>query len=144
MDRATQIRYAAAKDRLLTRSVAEGWTSKYTDAAVSSLRDSFVTIGLKQDSFDFTKEDRTLNQLRRAAQDKRFLNSEAVAGVRDYMALRDKVLEVNGKKPNDSLKRKGFETQRIFLAEQAAEIIKRNPDFQKIFYSFFKYELEVE
>ena len=144
VDRATQIRYAAAKDRLLTRSVAEGWSSKYTDAAVSSLRDSFVTIGLKQDSFDFTKEDRTLNQLRRATQDKRFLNSEAVAGIRDYMALRDKVLEVNGKKPNDSLKRKGFETQRIFLAEQAAEIIKRNPDFQKIFYSFFKYELEVE
>jgi hypothetical protein len=144
IDRATQIRYAAAKDRLLTRSVAEGWNSKYTDSAVSSLRDSFVTIGLKQDSFDFTKEDRTLNQLRRAAQDKRFLNSEAVAGIRDYMALRDKVLEANGKKPNDSLKRKGLETQRIFLAEQAAEIIKRNPDFQKIFYSFFKYELEVE
>lgn len=144
IDRATQIRYAAAKDRLLTRSVAEGWSSKYTDAAISNLRDSFVTIGLKQDSFDFTKEDRTLNQLRRAAQDKRFLNSEAVAGIRDYMALRDKVLEVNGKKPNDSLKRKGFETQRIFLAEQAAEIIKRNPDFQKIFYSFFRYELEVE
>ncbi len=143
-DRATQIRYAAAKDRLLTRSVAEGWNSKYTDSAVSSLRDSFVTIGLKQDSFDFTKEDRTLNQLRKAAQDKRFLNSEAVAGIRDYMALRDKVLEANGKKPNDSLKRKGLETQRIFLAEQAAEIIKRNPDFQKIFYSFFKYELEVE
>lgn len=144
IDRATQIRYAAAKDRLLTRSVAEGWNSQYTDAAVSNLRDSFVTIGLKQDSFDFTKEDRTLNQLRKAAQDKRFLNSEAVAGIRDYMALRDKVLEANGKKPNDSLKRKGFETQRIFLAEQAAEIIKRNPDFQKIFYSFFKYELEVE
>jgi hypothetical protein len=60
------------------------------------------------------------------------------------MALRDRLLEVNGKKPNDSLKRKGFETQRIFLAEQAAEIIKRNPDFQKIFYSFFRYELEVE
>ena len=144
IDRATQIRYAAAKDRLLTRSVAEGWTSKYTAAASSNLRESFVTIGLKQDSFDFTKEDRTLNQLRKAAQDKRFLNSEAVAGIRDYMALRDRLLEVNGKKPNDSLKRKGFETQRIFLAEQAAEIIKRNPDFQKIFYSFFRYELEVE
>jgi hypothetical protein len=71
IDRATQIRYAAAKDRLLTRSVAEGWTSKYTAAASSNLRDSFVTIGLKQDSFDFTKEDRTLNQLRKAAQDKK-------------------------------------------------------------------------
>jgi hypothetical protein len=30
------------------------------------------------------------------------------------------------------------------LAEQALEIIKRNPEFQKIFYAFFKYELEVE
>ena len=144
MDRVTKIRYAAAKDRLLTRSVAENWTSKYTDAAVSNLRNSFVTIGLKQDSFDFTREDRILNQLRSASQDSRFLNSEAVAGIRDYLAIRDRVLEVNGKKPNDSLKTKGFESQRTFLAQQAVEIVKRNPDFQKIFYSFFKYELEVE
>jgi hypothetical protein len=144
IDRATQIRYAAAKDRLLTRSVAERWSSKYTDTAISNLRNSFVTIGLKQDSFDFTREDRTLNELRRATQDNRFLNSESVAGIRDYLALRDRVLEVNGKKPNDSLKTKGFESQRTFLAEQALEIIKRNPEFQKIFYAFFKYELEVE
>lgn len=144
IDRASQIRYSAAKDRLLTRSVAEGWTSNYTDAATASLRNSFVTIGLKQDSFDFTREDRTLNQLRKASQDNRFLDSESVAGIRDYLALRDKVLEVNGKKPNDSLKTKGFESQRTFLANQALEIIKRNPEFQKIFYAFFKYELEVE
>jgi hypothetical protein len=144
VERATQIRYSAAKDRLLTRSVAEGWSSKYESAAISSLRDSFVTIGLKQDTFDFTRDDRTLNQLRRAAQDKRFLDSESVAGIRDYLALRDKVLEVNGKKPNDSLKTKGFESQRTFLAEQALEIIKRNPEFQKIFYAFFRYELVVE
>lgn len=144
IDRTTQIRYAAAKDRLLTRSVAEGWTSKYTNAAAASLRESFVTIGLKQDSFDFTREDRTLNELRRAAQDKRFLDSESVSGIRDYLALRDKLLEVNGKKPNDSLKTKGFESQRTFLANQALEIITRNPEFQKIFYAFFKYELEVD
>jgi hypothetical protein len=144
MDRATQIRYAAAKDRLLTRSVAENWTSKYTDATISNLKNSFVAIGLKQDRFDFTKEDRILNQLRLASQDRRFLNSEAVAGIRDYLAIRDRVLEVNGKEPNESLKTKGFESQRTFLAQQAVEIVKRNPDFQKIFYSFFKYELEVE
>jgi len=144
IDRATEIRFAAAKDRLLTRSVAEGWSSKYESAARSNLKDSFVSIGLKQDSFDFTREDRTLNQLRKASQDNRFLDSEAVAGIRDYLALRDKVLEVNGKKPNDSLKTVGFESQRTFLANQALEIIKRNPEFQKIFYAFFKYELEVE
>ena len=144
IDRATEIRFAAAKDRLLTRSVAEGWSSKYESAARSNLKDSFVSIGLKQDSFDFTREDRTLNQLRKASQDNRFLDSEAVAGIRDYLALRDKVLEVNGKKPNDSLKTVGFESQRTFLANQALEIIKRNPEFQKIFYAFFKYELVVE
>ena len=144
MNRVTKIRYAAAKDRLETRAMAEGWSSKYTNAVKANLKDSFVGMNLKSDSFDFNRTDRTLNQLRKASQDKRFLNSESVAGIRDYLELRDRALEINGKKPNDSLKTKGFEAQRIYLAEQAAEIIKRNPEFQKIFYSFFQYELEVE
>jgi hypothetical protein len=141
IDKATGLRYSAAKDRLLTRSVAENWTSQYTAAALSNLGDSYNLMGRKT-VFDASKEDRTLNQLRQATQDDRFLDSEAVAGMRDYLYLRDKTLELNGKKPNDSLDTKGFEAQRTYLAQQALEIIKRNPDFQKIFYSFFKRELE--
>jgi hypothetical protein len=143
IDKATNLRYSAAKDRLLTRSVSEGWSSQYTTAALSNLSDSYNLKGRKV-VFDATKEDRTLNQLRQAAQDQRFLDSNAVAGMRDYLYLRDKTLELNGKKPNDSLSAKGFETQRTYLAQQALEIIKRNPDFQKIFYSFFKRELEAQ
>jgi hypothetical protein len=141
MDRATSIRYAAAKDRLLAKSVGEQWSSKTTSAALSNLTDSFNLIG-KKTVFDASKDDRILNQLRKASQDERFLNSTAVAGIRDYLYLRDETLRLNGKKPNESLSAKGFETQRTYLAEQALEIIKRNPDFQKIFYIFFKEELE--
>ena len=58
------------------------------------------------------------------------------------MYLRDETLRLNGKKPNESLSAKGFEAQRTYLAQQALDIIKRNPDFQKVFYIFFKEELE--
>lgn len=139
--KATNIRYNAAKDRVLTRSVAEGWTSTYTQDVLSNLTDSYNLMGRKS-VYDATKDDRIFNQLREAVKDERFLDSEAVAGMRDYLYIRDKTLELNGKKPNDSLATKGFEAQRTYLAQQALEIIKRNPDFQKIFYSFFKKELE--
>jgi hypothetical protein len=140
-DRATNIRFAAAKDRVLTRSIAEGWDSKYTAATLSNLSDSYNLKG-KKTIFDASREDRILNQLRDATQDSRFDDSEAVTGMRDYLYLRDKALEVVGKKSNDSLSADKYEEQRKFLAEQALEIIKRNPDFQKIYYSFFKKELE--
>jgi hypothetical protein len=140
-DRATNIRFAAAKDRVLTRSVAEGWNSKYTADTLSTLSDSYNLKG-KKTVFDASREDRILNQLRDATQDSRFEDSEAVTGMRDYLYLRDKALEVVGKKSNDSLSADKYEEQRKFLAEQALEIIKRNPDFQKIYYSFFKRELE--
>lgn len=143
MERATNLRYYAARERLLTKSVGESWTSTKTSAALSNLSDSFNLIGKKSYS-DASKDDRILNQLRQASQDERFLDSEAVAGIRDYLYLRDKTLELNGKKPNDSLALKGFENQRTYLAEQALEIIKRNPEFQKVFYYFFKRELEAE
>ena len=143
MDKATNLRFNAAKDRLLTRSVSEEWTSQQTTAALSNLADSYNLMGRKV-VYDATKDDRVFNQLREAVKDERFLDSEAVAGMRDYLYLRDKTLELNGKKPNDSLATKGFEAQRTYLAQQALDIIKRNPDFQKIFYSFFKKELEVQ
>ena len=143
MEKATKLRYYAARERLLTKSIGEEWTSTKTSAALSNLSDSFNLIGKKSFS-DASKDDRILNQLRQATQDKRFLDSEAVAGIRDYLYLRDKTLEKNGKKPNDSLALKGFENQRAYLAEQALDIIKRNPEFQKVFYYFFKRELEAE
>ena len=143
MEKATNLRYYAARERVLTKSIGEQWTSTKTSAVLSNLSDSFNLIGKKSVS-DASKDDRILNQLRQASQDERFLDSESVAGIRDYLYLRDKTLTLNGKKPNDSLALKGFETQRTYLAEQALEIIKRNPEFQKVFYYFFKRELEVE
>lgn len=138
LQKATNIRYYAAKDRLLTKSVGEGWDSKRTQEALSNLSDSYVGMG-RTVVFDATKEPKVLAQLKAATQDPRLQDSDAVLGLTDYLYLRDKALEASGRK---ELKAQGTIAQREWLANQALEIIKRHPDFQKIYYSFFKKELE--
>ena len=138
VEKATRVRYYAAKDRLLARSVSEGWDSKRLAAANSSLADSYDMKNLKI-TYDASKEDRILAQLKTAAYDERFADSEAVTGLRDYLSLRDKALEASGQK---TLNNKASLPQREWLAERALEIIQRNPDFQKIYYSFFEKELK--
>lgn len=141
LQKANNIRYYAAKDRLLTKSVGEGWDSKRTDAALASLGESYVGIG-RTVSFDAAKEPRVMAQLKAATTDERFQDSDAVVGLTDYLYLRDKALKAAGKNLNGTLKSQGTVAQREFLAKQALEIIKQHPDFQKMYYSFFKKELE--
>jgi len=141
VQKATNIRYYAAKDRLLTKSVGEGWDSKRTEAALSNLSESYIGIG-REVVFDATKEPRILEQLKKATTDERFQDSDAVVGLTDYLYLRDKTLAAAGKDAKGTLKSQGTIAQREFLAKQALEIIKQHPDFQKIYYSFFKKELE--
>jgi hypothetical protein len=136
--KATNLRYNAAKDRLATRSAAEGWDSKRFAAGVSELKKSYDYRG-REVTMDFNKKDRVLLQLTAAAQDPRFDDSDAVTGLRDYIVLRDAALAASGMK---TLKNKASLEQRKWLADQALEIIKRNPEFQQIFYTFFKKELE--
>ena len=138
MKKATRVRYYAAKDRLLARSVSEGWDSKRLAAANSSLADSYDVKNLNI-TYDASKEDRILAQLNSVAYDERFADSNAVTGLRDYLLLRDKAIKASGQK---TLNNKASLSQREWLAERALEIIQRNPDFQKIYYSFFKKELE--
>ena len=142
MDRATGIRYYAARDRLLTRSAAEGWSSEQYSSAATALKDAYSMIGLKV-TFDANKNNRVMEQLRRAANDDRFNDSDAVAGLRDYLYLRDTALNAAGI-TNDNLAKKSTIEQRKWLAQQAKDIIDRNPDFQAIFYTFFKKELQVD
>lgn len=138
LEKATNVRYYAAKDRLLARSVGEGWDSKRFEAAVSQLGDSYELRNRKV-IFDASKEDRMLAQLTKAAYDERFIDSDAVTGLRDYLYLRDQAKEASGR---TTLKNESSLPQREWLAQQALVIIKKHPEFQKLYYSFFKKELE--
>ena len=138
LEKATNIRYYAAKDRLLTRSVGEGWDSKRTEKGLSELGDSYELRNRKV-IFDASKEPRILAQLTKAAYDEKFIDSDAVNGLRDYLHLREKAMTASGRV---SLKNQSSLPQREWLAEEALKLIQKYPDFQKIYYSFFKKELE--
>jgi hypothetical protein len=141
MKKATQIRYYAALDRLNARSVAEGWDSSQLKEAKTSITKAY---GQRDLTFDIStgKQTKWERQLRAATQDENLADSEAVVGLTDYMYLRDKVLAELDKVGLKTLNNAASEPQRAFLADQASKIIERNPDFQKIFYAYFKRELE--
>lgn len=140
MQRATALRYYAAKDTLLARSVGEEWDSETFADANSSLRESFASLGLSQ-KFDTYRSVRVKEQLNRMALDDRFDDSDAVQGLRDYLYFRQQAVQASGS-TTDNLDTKSALPQREWLAGKALEILKRNPDFQNLFYAFFKEELE--
>lgn len=140
IQRATSLRYYAADDRLMTRLVSGDLTEAEYDEARKTLRDSYIKAGLSIDT-DPYKKARVKEQLRRMAQDPRFADSDAVEGLRDYLYLRDEALAAAGV-TSDNLASKGTIEQRKWLAEEAKNILQRNPEFYKFYYRFFKKELE--
>lgn len=140
LNRALQIRYFAAKDTLLARSTAEGWSSDQFDEASRNLRKYFAGANIEL-KFDFYRDKRIKEQLNKIALDDRFNDSDAVQGLRDYLYLREQALEAAGS-DTDNLATKGAYAQRAWLAGEAKKIIERNPEFQNMFYAFFKRELE--
>lgn len=140
LNRAVQIRYYAAKDTLLARSEAEGWSSDAFDEANRNLRKYFAEANIKGTS-DYYRDDRIKEQLKKIALDERFNDSYAVQGLRDYLYLREQAVEAAGS-DTDNLATKGAYAQRVWLAGEAKKIIERNPEFQNMFYAFFKRELE--
>jgi hypothetical protein len=138
MQKVTNIRYYAAKDRLAARAAAEGWSQERFDAGNSELKKSYDITG-REVKVDFTKKDRVIAQLEQAAMDPRFDDSDAVAGLRDYLLLRNTAIEASGMK---GLKNKASLPQRKWLADQAVEILKRNPEFTNLYYSVFARELK--
>jgi len=140
VQRATSLRFYAADDRLMARLISGDFSEEEYEEARKNLRDTFIKAGLSQET-DPYKKARTKEQLRRMATDIRFEDSDAVAGLRDYLYLRDKALEAAGI-DNDSLAKVGALPQREWLAGQAKQILKRNPEFYKFYYRFFKEELE--
>jgi hypothetical protein len=71
--------------------------------------------------------------------DETLVDSDALAGARAYLIQRDKAIKASGMK---TLKNKASEPQREWLANEALNLLKKYPDFQKIFYTYFKNELE--
>lgn len=140
IQRATVLRYYAANDRLLTRLVSGDLSEEEYEEARNLLKGSYIKAGLTIESDPFKKA-RTREQLRRMAVDERFADSDAVAGLRDYLYLRDEALKAAGV-TNDSLAKQGTIAQRQWLAGEAKKILQRNPEFYKFYYTFFKEELE--
>jgi hypothetical protein len=142
MQRATLLRYYAAKDTLLARSIGEEWDSDQFDEASRNLTNSFAAAGLKSNN-DPYRDKRIKDQLNNMALDERFDDSDAVKGLRDYLYLREQAIQASGSK-TDSLATKGALPQREWLAARAKEILARHPEFQNMYYAFFKKELEAE
>lgn len=139
-ERAVSLLYYAAKDRLLTRATAENWPSEQYDEANANLKQAFIGARITQEG-DFYKEAKIKDELIKLANDNRFDDSDAVLGLRDYLYLRQAALN-NAGIESDNLARKDAEASRAWLAGEAKKIIERHPDFQKLFYAFFKKELE--
>lgn len=140
LQRATSLRFYAADDRLMTRLVSGDFSEEEYEEARRALRDTYIKAGMTIET-DPYKAMRVKEQLRRMAYDSRFADSDAVEGLRDYLYLRDEALKAAGI-TNDSLAKKGALSQREWLAEQAKQILQRNPEFYKFYYRFFKEELE--
>jgi hypothetical protein len=139
MDKATNIRYAAAKDRLQTRAVAQGWSSQQQTDAIKSLTDAYNVRGRVVPLMDTQWKDRAIAQLRKAVDDPMLAESDALSGVKAYLVQRDKALAAAGTK---TLKAAAASAQREWLAGEALNLITKYPDFQKVYYGIFKRELE--
>lgn len=142
MEKATYIRYSAALDRLRTRSVAEGWSSDQFAAVKADLDDKYAQRNKAASTITIGWNEKAINELKLAAKDNRLDNSDAMNGIRAYLVQRDKALAVAEAGGFKSLKNAATAPQREWLANEALNLIKKYPDFQKVFYGVFKKELE--
>ena len=136
-DKATQLLYSAATDRIIARAQAEGWSKETLSAAKNSLADRFG--GGPKTAYDINYQARVLKQFQQIAYDKRFADLPTMQSLRDYLYYRDAAIEAYGK---SNLTNKGASAQREWLAEKAVELVKADPGFSIIFNYFFSNELE--
>lgn len=139
MQKAVNILYTASQERLMTRSVGEGWSSEQYSDALSNLRKAYNLSGRVEPEYDTQWRERALAQIKIASEDPKLADSSALIAARAYLDLRDKALAASGMK---TLSNKASEPQRAWLANEALRLISKYPDFQKIFYGVFKKELE--
>lgn len=141
-ERATDILRAASKDRLATRAAAEGWSSDYYEEIKRELTKSFG--GPTETLMDIGKAERSIIQLEAAINDPRFLDSEAIAGAREYMAMRQVILDKLKPYGLTTMANKSSVSMRTWLAGETAKLIETYPEFGKLFYAVFADELGYE
>jgi hypothetical protein len=139
MDKAVNVLYAASTDRLMTRSVGEGWSASQYQDAKDALTKSYNLSGRVQPQYDTQWKERSFAQIRLASEDPKLADSSALIAARAYLDLRDQAIAASGMK---TLANKGSEPQRTWLANEALRLMTKYPDFQKLFYGVFKKELE--
>lgn len=139
MDKAVNILYTASKERLMTRSVGEGWTSTQYQDALTDLTKSYNLSGRVQPEYDTQWRERAFAQIRLASEDPKLADSSALIAARAYLDLREEAIAASGMK---TLANKASAPQRAWLSSEALRLITKYPDFQKIFYGVFKKELE--
>ena len=142
MDKAVNILYAASSDRVKTRAMAEGWSSSQLDEAISNLNSAYTASGRVVPKYDTQWRERAIAQLNLAAEDPKLADSSALIAAKTYMIQRDKALTALKSAGYKTLNNQASEPQRAWLAEEAAKLIEKYPEFQKIFYGIFKKELE--
>ena len=136
-DKATELLYNAAKDRIIARAQAEGWSKETLSAANNSLADRFG--GGPKTEYDVNHQARVLKQFQQIAYDKRFADLPTMQSLRDYLYYRDAAVQASGR---SDLKSKSASAQREWLADRAVELVKSDPSFSLIFNYFFSKELE--
>lgn len=139
MNTATNILYTAAKERMATRSVGENWSAEQYTEAKKNLDAAYTTAGLVIPLKDTQWQDRAIAQVIAAADDPKLADSGALIAARTYITQRQKAIDASGM---TTLGNKASEPQRVWLGEEALRLIKKYPDFQKIFYGIFKDELK--
>ena len=139
MDKAVNILYAASTDRLMTRSIGEGWSASQYQDAKDDLTKSYNMSGRVQPEYDTQWKERSFAQIRLASEDPNLADSSALIAARAYLDLRDQAIAASGMK---TLANKASEPQRAWLANEALRLMTKYPDFQKLFYGVFKKELE--
>jgi hypothetical protein len=139
MDKAVNVLYAASTDRLMTRSVGEGWSASQYQEAKDALTKSYNMSGRVQPQYDTQWKERSFAQIRLASEDPKLADSSALIAARAYLDLRDQAIAASGMK---TLANKASEPQRAWLSNEALRLITKYPDFQKLFYGVFKKELE--
>lgn len=137
MAEVTKIKYYAASNRVDATSIGENWDAHKKAAVMKALTESYQMSGMSR-TVSPDKIAAAIDQFRTAVNDPALADSDAVNGLRDYLAARDAAL---GGTANNVLGSKATLDQREWLATQALEILGRHPQFQKIFYSYFKKEL---
>ena len=139
MDKAVNVLYAASMDRLMTRSVGEGWSASQYQEAKDALTKSYNLSGRVQPEYDTQWKERSFAQIRLASEDPKLADSSALIAARAYLDLRDQAIAASGMK---TLANKASEPQRAWLSSEALRLMTKYPDFQKLFYGVFKKELE--